>query len=159
MNKDEARLKIIIGQCDKHAQRLNYAYSQIAFLLPFTVENVNSLKDEEISHLDQYIFRFSKLQDTLGHKLFPAILSRLGEEVHNKSFLDIFNRLEQLNIIEDFSLWQELRIVRNEIAHEYHEDEHELAEKLNRLVNSRQPLEKYFQDILEFIENKRFDAV
>lgn len=156
MNKEEAKLKAIIEQCSKHTQRLDYAYSQITFLLPFTAENVGRLKDEEISHLDQYIFRFSKLQDTLGQKLFPIVLSRLGEEVFNKSFLDIFNRLEQLEIIEDYSLWQELRIVRNEIAHEYNENQNELAEKLNKLVNSRKLLEKYFNDILQFLENKGF---
>ncbi|MDT0647425.1 Cthe_2314 family HEPN domain-containing protein [Zunongwangia sp. F260] len=154
MNKEAVKLEAIVGQCGKHVQRLNYAYSQIAFLLPFTAENVDRLKDEEISHLDQYIFRFSKLQDTLGQKLFPAVLARLGEEVFNKSFLDIFNRLEQLDIIEDYSLWQELRIVRNEIAHEYNEDQHDLAEKLNKLVNSRLLLEKYFNDILKFLEKK-----
>ena len=156
MNKDAVKLKAIIQQCNKHAQRLNYAYSKIAFLLPFSAENVSRLKDEEISHLDQYIFRFSKLQDTLGQKLFPVVLARLGEEVHNKSFLDIFNRLEQLDIIKDYALWQELRIVRNEIAHEYNEDQHELAEKLNKLVNSKFILEKYFKDILRFLENKEF---
>ena len=109
-----------------------------------------------MSYLDQYIFRFSKLQDTLGQKLFPLVLVRLSEEVYNKPFLDIFNRLEQLNIIEDYSLWQELRIIRNEIAHEYNEDQQELAEKLNKLVNSRIHLEKYLKDILEFLENKEF---
>ena len=46
MNKEAAKLEIIIEQCDKHAQRLDYAFGQIAFLLPFTSENVGRLKDE-----------------------------------------------------------------------------------------------------------------
>lgn len=161
MNIGTVKLKAIIEQCSKHAQRLDYAYNQIAFLLPLAADDIARLKDEEISYLDQFIFRFSKLQDTLGHKLFPIVLVYLGEEVHNKPFIDIFNRLEQLNIIEDYSLWQELRIVRNEIAHEYNEDQQELAEKLNKLMNSRLLLKKYFQDILRFLKNRQildFDA-
>ena len=32
----------------------------------------------------QLIFRFSKLQDSLGEKIFPAILILYGEEINNQ---------------------------------------------------------------------------
>lgn len=154
MKKDVIKFLSIVEQCRKHAERLDYAYSHIAFLLPFSAEKVRTLKDEEISYLDQYIFRFSKLQDAIGQKLFPVVLESLGEEVHNKPFIDIFNRLEQLNIIENYTIWQELRIVRNEIAHEYNEDEQELSEKLNKILSSRELLKSYLKDILQYMESK-----
>lgn len=33
-----------------------------------------ALTEEQISHTDQLIYRFSQLQDTLGGKIFPAVL-------------------------------------------------------------------------------------
>ncbi len=34
--------------------------------------------------IDAFIFRFSKMQDVMGEKLFPAILNVLGEEYRNR---------------------------------------------------------------------------
>ena len=144
----------IIDECKKHQLRLDYAYSKILPSLPFTIENANNFSDELIAHLDQYIFRFSKLQDAIGKKLFKGLLLFLGEETYNKPFLDVFNKLEQLEVIENYGLWNELRIIRNEIAHEYDENKHELIEKLNKIVNSKAGLEKYLEDVLVYLKNR-----
>ena len=42
------------------------------------------------------------MQDVIGEKLFPALLYFLGEDISKRSFIDIFNRLEQLEIINDY---------------------------------------------------------
>jgi uncharacterized protein with HEPN domain len=126
----------------------------LAPLLPFTIEKADNFPDELTGHLDQYVFRFSKLQDAIGQKLFKGLLLFLGEETYNKPFLDIFNRLEQLGIIENYDLWNELRIIRNEIAHEYDENKHELIEKLNKIINSKDKLEKYLLDVIGYLKNR-----
>lgn len=125
--------------------------------MPFSGENVTELKNEEIESLDQYIFRFSKLQQTMGQKLFKAALSLLGEDVYDKSFLDIFNRLEQLGIITDYEKWNEIREIRNEAMHEYQENSGELADKLNKLMKSKENLKKYLMDILGYFENRGYN--
>jgi hypothetical protein len=42
------------------------------------------------------IFRFSKLQDTMGDKIFPYILELNGEKVKVMTFV---NRLEELEFL------------------------------------------------------------
>lgn len=152
MKRNEIILATIIDECRKHQLRLNYAYNKLAPEVPFKVNQ--ELSDEVIAALDQYIFRFSKLQDAIGKKLFKELLQYLGEEFYDKSFLDVFNRLEQLGVIEDYEIWNELRIVRNEIAHEYDENKAELIENCNRIIDSKAKLEKYFNDVLRYIKSK-----
>ena len=89
--------------------------------MPIKPEKVFNLSDDEVEHINQFIFRFSKLQDSISQKLFKAVLEELGEEVSNKPMIDIFNRLEQLEIISDYEEWKELKNLRNDIAHEYEE--------------------------------------
>ena len=151
MKRNEMILTIVIDECRKHQFRLDYAYSKLIHRVPFTANQ--DLSDEVIAALDQYIFRFSKLQDAIGQKLFKGLLQYLGEETYNKPFLDIFNRLEQLGVIEDYDRWNELRIIRNEIAHEYDENKVELIENCNRIINSKVTLEKYLNDILHYIKS------
>jgi uncharacterized protein with HEPN domain len=133
---------------------MNYAYNKIHPSLPFNSEKISSLTDDEIEHIDQFIFRFSKLQDAIGNKLFKAVLASLDEEIINKPALDIFNRLEQLEIIENYEKWKELRDLRNELAHDYEEDTSETAQKLNILFDKKQQLEKYLNDIIKYLSDK-----
>jgi len=45
---------------------MNSAYKKIEPSLPITSEKVFKLDEWEVEHLDQYIFRFSKLQDAMN---------------------------------------------------------------------------------------------
>ena len=155
MKRPELILASVIDECRKHQGRLDYAYTKLLPKVPFTVNE--NLSDEVVASLDQYIFRFSKLQDTIGEKLFKGLLQFLGEETYNKVFLDIFNRLEQLGIIEDYDLWKELRIIRNEIAHEYDENKQELIEKVNKIINSKMKLEKYLEDVVAYLKSRNLN--
>lgn len=69
--------------------------------------------------LDQFAYRYMRLQDDLGAKLIPAILSLLGEEVASVSMLDRLARMEQLGWLPDADEWLELRRIRNEFTHDY----------------------------------------
>ena len=157
MKKNQYILKSILNECDKHLKRMNFAYKKISALFPITKERISKLNEDEISYIDQIIYRFSKLQDTIGQKLFKAVLIFLDEEVINKSSIDIFNRLEQLEIIENYEIWKNLRDLRNELAHEYEEDENETAQKLNTLFEKKSDLEKYVNDIHNYLEKREFE--
>lgn len=157
MKKNQYILKSILKECDKHLKRMNFAYKKISPLFPITKEGISKLNEDEISSIDQIIYRFSKLQDTIGQKLFKAVLNFLDEEVTNKSSIDIFNRLEQLEIIENHEIWKDLRDLRNELAHEYEEDENETAQKLNTLFEKKSDIEKYLNDIHNYLEKREFE--
>jgi hypothetical protein len=150
VTKEQLILKSILNECEKHLDRMNFAYENISYMFPLDPEKISKLKKEEITFIDQFIYRFSKLQDALGQKLFKAVLINLDEEVNNKSSIDIFNRLEQLEIIKDYDKWKFFRDLRNELAHEY--EENEMADKLNLLFEKKSELEKYFLDIKTYAD-------
>lgn len=153
MEKDTI-LKSVLKECRRHAKRLTFAHRQIKPLLPFTADTVVHLHDETVSYLDQYIFRFSKLQDAMGNKLFKAVLLAVGENFTNRPFIDIFHRLEQLDILRDYGQWNRLRILRNEVSHDYDVSEEELAEKMNELLKAHDILMEYFELISQYCLSK-----
>ncbi len=140
-------LENAVKECERHILRLNYSYSKLSHLLPLSAENVRNFTDEETTLIDQYVYRFSKLHDTIGNKLFKAVLLNLDEEVYNKSVIDIFNRLEQLGYVIDYETWKQLREIRNEIAHNYEDYPEDLANSLNLILTYKDTLISYFTGI------------
>ncbi|MDH7604645.1 MAG: hypothetical protein QHH13_07080 [Melioribacter sp.] len=96
MKKNEYILNSVITECYRHQRRMQFAFNKLKLLLPFTTDKLSKLTDNEIALLDQLIYRFTKLQDVISNKLFKCVLIMLDEDVINKSQIDIFNRLEQL---------------------------------------------------------------
>ena len=68
--------------------------------------------------VDQMLFRFTKLQDTLGERLIPATLAHLAEPFEHWPMRDRLSRLEKLGYL-DVDDWLRWREVRNRLAHEY----------------------------------------
>ena len=144
MKKKELNDKLsqVFDACKLHIQRMNFANSKVQSFLPLTRDNYYELDEETISFIDQFIFRFSKLQDLMGARLFPSILELLAEPVYDKAFIDILNRLEKLHVIESATEWVELRNIRNDIAHEYPASLLERIEGINVLFNNWGKLEQ-----------------
>ena len=114
------RTEKLISECDKHVQRMSYAYTKMALFMPLDPSRYQALSDDEVEHIDQFLFRFSKLRDAMGEKLFVSMLEFLQEEnPKSKPFIDTLNRLEQIGLLEDKNTWLELRKIRNSIAHQY----------------------------------------
>lgn len=136
------RLKKLINECDKHVQRIEHAAGKMALFMPLNVDRYLQLSEDEVEHIDQFLFRFSKLQDTIGEKLFVLILELLQEEnPKSKPFIDILNRLEQLELLEDKNSWLELRKIRNNIAHQYENEPKQASEALNAIYAAKPILE------------------
>jgi len=135
----------------KHLYRLNIAFGELEKSYTFPINNKSfSLilnKNQELAYSDQIIYRFSKLQDTMGAKLFKSLLLYLGENV-NRPFLDILNQLERIDII-DVDEWFEIRDLRNEIAHEYEDSDEVAINILNMIYKLRDDL----KEILDSIKN------
>ena len=87
-----------------------------------TSESIDLLTDEQVQDIDQFILRYTKLQDTMGTRLFTSILNYLYEPVDNRPMLDVLHRLEKLGLIDSIVMWQEVRLVRNHFAHDYAND-------------------------------------
>ncbi|WP_192483108.1 MULTISPECIES: hypothetical protein [Cysteiniphilum] len=74
-----------IYECNKHIEKIETAKRYIADYMPLSVEAYQSLDDVILSFIDGLIYRFLKLQDTMGVKIFPAILSLAKEDVKKKT--------------------------------------------------------------------------
>jgi len=62
----------IVDICSVHADRLCWSMQQLSEKEPFTAESMSQLTDIELAIFDQFIIRFSKLQDVMGAKLLLA---------------------------------------------------------------------------------------
>lgn len=133
MNDSIAVVKIrnVLAECALHQKRIHYALSKLKQFMPLTIDDYKSLNDEQIEALDQFLFRFSKLQDTIGQRLFTGILELQEEAFKTLSFLDLLNRLEQLHVIDNKEQWLVLRNMRNNLAHEYEDDPQGMTDVLN----------------------------
>jgi hypothetical protein len=70
--------------------------------------------------VNSFLFNYIKIQDKMGAKLFRSVLYEL-KEIDDESvpMKDVLNRLEKLRLVEHAGVWDELREIRNAIAHEY----------------------------------------
>ena len=154
MNVYEQKLVKIFNECDKHIEKINSSSAKMKLNMPLDKNKYLNLSDDEIEHIDQFLFRFSKLQDAIGEKLFKTILLYLEEKIENKPFIDILNRLEKLELLEDVDVWRELRNDRNELAHNYDDDPEETSEVINKLYYKKDTLINIYQRIKNFYDFK-----
>lgn len=142
----------IINECDKHILRMNSAYKKIAAALPLDKDKYINLNEDEVAHIDQYLFRFAKLQDAMGQRLFKSILQELEEEIENLPFIDLLNRLEKLTILESTQQWLELSKIRNILSHTYEDDPEEMSIAINDILDKKQTIEKIYHQLIKYIK-------
>ena len=151
MNLAQKRLASYFHEAHKHIDLINESTEVFKHKLP--IDSYESLNQLERFALNALIFRFSKLQDLVGVKIFRSYLDFSGFDVVEKSFFDILKEIEKEGIV-DIDSWSELRELRNKIAHEYPEEIDEMIESINlfiarsdRLVSIARRLEEKFNAV------------
>ena len=146
------RLTNYFNEAKKHIAKIESVKRALDKVMPLDIESFYKLLETEQDKLDVLVFRFSKLQDLLGRKIFRAILEYSGFDI-NISFVKILSELEKESLL-DVDRWVSLRDVRNAIAHEYPNEEENMIEEINfiykevwYLVDVTQKLEEYFYEI------------
>jgi len=88
----------------------------------FTLEQAIRLEQDPdlAERVEAFVGRFGRLQDTLGDKLLPLLLSALGEKP--SSMIDNLDQAERLGLLESADEWMTMRNLRNQMIHEYVED-------------------------------------
>jgi hypothetical protein len=119
--------------CDLHHQRMIFARESIEKYFPLTEINLSRISPIEQALFDQLIYRFSKLQDSMGSRLFKQLLEALEEDISGLPFIDILYKMEKLNLLDDAKDWIALRQTRNTISHEYPFFKEVQMEELNLL--------------------------
>jgi len=141
------KLERIFRECDTHQVRMMSAYQKIQSQLPLNPTSYAQLNEEDVTHIDQFLFRYAKLQDAIGQRLFKTMLIFLQEEVEHLPFLDILHKLEKLKFIASAETWQELREIRNAIAHEYDDSPELMVQALNAIFSSSETLIGIYHDL------------
>lgn len=118
---------------EKHLSRIEESVSLMSNMFPLSTASYSFLSSEEVRLLDQFIFRFSKLQDCLGAKIFRYTLQLLDEDVENAPMRDVLNMLERYNLLPSVQEWMTLRELRNEVACDYPFEVDDVVESLNHL--------------------------
>ncbi len=134
-----------------HLERMHYAHQKIGKYFPLDISGYEKIDDDTLSYFDQFVYRFSKLQDCMGAKLFKSILDNLGEDTRGVPFIDILSRLEALHIIDSSNDWLSLREIRNVLAHEYPFNQQEIVDGLNLLYDHYKLLIAIWQQLEEYL--------
>ncbi|MGE3297387.1 MAG: hypothetical protein AB7I68_08525 [Porticoccaceae bacterium] len=111
------RLAVALWEADRHARTLAEALGDWDSD-PAPDWPALDADREKVRLIDQLLFRFIKLQDSLGERLVPATLAALSEPYEDWPMRDRLNRLEKLGYLQVDS-WLAWREVRNRLAHEY----------------------------------------
>jgi len=155
LNTQEIKIEKYLNECNKHIKRIEDAYGNLKNIFPLSSKRYQSLTDDEVKNIDQYLFRFSKLQDTLGDKLFRIIIQDFVENIEQLTFIDILNRLEKIGIINDAQEWKTLREYRNNISHQYDDEPIEMAEAINNIFSQKDIIIKIYQKIKNYYMKKQ----
>jgi flavin-dependent dehydrogenase len=115
--------------CQTHAETLAEALQDLQ-LRAHTLDDYSHLAKEDRRLLDQFAYRYTRLQDDMGARLMPAVLKALGEDIGPMSAIDRFTRLEQLGWLGSADEWLAMRHVRNQFAHDYPDSATERFERL-----------------------------
>ena len=115
------RLQFLARVVGKECRHLETTDRRL-FEQPFTPERAALLEtDAELAErVEAFVGRFGRLQDTLGDKLLPLLLTALGERAG--AVMDNLDRAERLGLLVSAEEWLAMRNLRNQMVHEYVED-------------------------------------
>lgn len=149
------RLQREFDVCDKHILRINEAIGELRIAIPLSAESYANLNAEQVRCIDQFLFRFAKLQDAMGAKIFRYTLEYLDEDVSAMPMRDVLNRLERYGAIPDADEWTYIRELRNDISHDYPLLESDTVAVLNELFSKVEFLLGIYNKLKNFIQVKQ----
>ncbi|QKE28128.1 hypothetical protein AACT_0935 [Arcobacter acticola] len=129
------KLEFHLQEAQLHIDRLESVLITLEKLYPLDSNKIESISVENKDKLDVLAFRFSKLQDLLGTKIFREYLTVLQYPIEDKNFLELLKELDKEKII-DIDIWSEFRGIRNSISHDYPSEEDEKIEAINYLIKN-----------------------
>jgi hypothetical protein len=150
---EQLALKQIHALCLGHVEALQDALKDMA-QRALTPAEYAHLTATDRRLLDQFAYRYTRLQDDMGARLMPAILKALGEDVAAMSALDRFARLEQLGWLPSAEAWNTLRQIRNQFTHDYPDSPAQRFDRLQAAVEAAGQLLTLMNRISKMLEQR-----
>jgi len=154
-----AKVESSIKECDSHLQKIDKASILLEPFFPLTESALKNLADETVTLLDQFLYRFIKLQDAMGTRFIPVIAGLIYGNSDPRPFIDNLNILEKNGAIDSAEKWQELRNLRNRLAHEYPENAGQTVESLNMLMMEWTSLREMYLSIKGYFNQRLSEKV
>lgn len=142
----------VFDELDLHFKRIDAIIPEIEKWMPLKVDDFNNT--EVVKTLDSFIYRFIKIQDKMGDKLFPGFLQLLQEYERNMALIDVLNTLERLEIIKSAEEWVDFRKLRNTLTHEYPDNEEEIISTLELALEAYKKIKKVYSSIIDDVRNR-----
>ncbi len=136
-----------IQECDSHLENMKNGFERIRPYLPLKEKEFPISDDVVMAFIDQFLFRFSKLQDSIARRLCPGLFQLIENDISPHPFLDILNRLEKLGAISSVETWQFFRYLRNNLAHDYPESLEQNIANLNTLFTRWTDFSDLYSDL------------
>ncbi|MEA3315596.1 MAG: hypothetical protein U9Q30_07075 [Campylobacterota bacterium] len=145
-------IKDTIEKINLHKKRLKLALEEIKEWEVLDSEIFENF--EKIKTVDTFIYRFIKLQDIMGEKLFKLTLDEIGEYKDNMSLLDILDKLEKLELIKNANDWMMYRKLINQLTHEYPNNEDDVIEGIKIAIESYSEIEIILNNIELYLKRR-----
>ena len=150
-----ATIDSAIREGEAHLGHIERAASRLSAHFPLTGETLHTLPEDVVPILDQFIYRFTKLQDSMARRLLPTLYTFVRADDSPRPFLDILSYLEKIGALSSEETWQFFRNLRNNLAHDYPETAEQTAETLNTLFGRWTELRTMFSQARDYYRNIR----
>lgn len=155
MSEGLKRLKFVLEEIDRHLNLLSYEEEKLRERMPFKKKDLENY--EVLILLDAFIFRFIKVQSSMGEKLFPIFFEILtGKPYTEASFIDILNTLEKYGFLESAEKWNRLRKLRNEFVHIYPWEAEQRIEAIEEALKLIPFIKNTYDRIKKYVAEKGF---
>lgn len=144
------KIDAIMRECTAHRQRMEWAANELCAHFPLTENTLKNLSPQLLAILDQFLYRFTKLQDALGVRLISLTADFIRGDRAPHPFIDNLNLLARHNLLASADDWLDLRDLRNRLTHEYLDDVAQTATTLNTLMNDWQKLTAIYDNLRNF---------
>nr|WP_320119047.1 hypothetical protein [uncultured Marinifilum sp.] len=145
-------LELVFKSLDLQFHRMDQLTSRLQ-QLPISIHTLDD--DESRTLIDAFIYRFSKIQDMMGQKLFPVFMDFIQEDARRMPFIDILNLLEKLDLIPDAETWLSFRTLRNNLSHEYPDNEEEIIEGIEKALEVYPQVKKVYESFKNEYEKRK----
>jgi len=135
--KNKSLLNESLETSKLHLKRAKFGYERMQKII-LDSELFND--ESKIETVDAFIFRFIKLQDFMGEKLFKQLLTRVGVYKDSMSLLDVLDKLEKMELVPSSDRWKDYREIRNQLTHEYPENKEDVVNAIKKAM-------EYFPEI------------
>lgn len=90
----------------------------------------------------------------MGMRFIPVIAGLIYGNFDPRPFIDNLNILEKNGAIDSAEKWQELRNLRNKLAHEYPENTEQTVEVLNLLIKEWTYLRDMYLSMKDYFKER-----